>query len=83
MKATILLRKIVTQGDPNQSFPFQIAITLKLCISDPTLVKPKCVWEVAVFLKNCKQTAVKCKQILKIEKNLSPLKHILALPTCC
>ena len=42
------------QGDPNQSFPFQMAVTLKLSSSDPMLVKPKCVWEVAVFLKNCK-----------------------------
>ena len=45
------------------------------------LVKPKCVWEVADFLKNCKQTAEKCKQIFENWKNLPPLKHILALPT--
>ena len=45
------------------------------------LVKPKCVWEVADFLKNCKQTAEKCKQIFENWKNLPPLKHILSLPT--
>ena len=33
----------VIQGDPNQNFPFQIAIPLKLSSSDPMLVKPKCV----------------------------------------
>ena len=36
-------RRIVLQGDPNQSFPFQTAVTLKLSSSDPMLVKPKCV----------------------------------------
>ena len=39
------------QGDPNQSFPFQMAVTLKLSSPDPMLVKPKCVWEVAVFFE--------------------------------
>ena len=29
------------QGDPNQSLLIQMAITLKICISDPKLVKPK------------------------------------------
>ena len=37
------------QGDPNQNLKFVLAITLKLCISDPMLVKPKCVWEPSVF----------------------------------
>ena len=60
---------------------FQIAVTLLRCIFNPMLVKPKCVWEVADFLKNCKQTAEKCKQIFENWKNLPPLKHILALPT--
>ena len=32
-------------------------------------------------MKNCKQTAEKCEQILKIGKNLRPIKCILALPT--
>ena len=31
------------QGDPNQNPLFQMAVPLKLCISDPMLVKPKCV----------------------------------------
>ena len=34
---------IVLQGDLNQNLKCLLAITLKLCISDPLLVKPKCV----------------------------------------
>ena len=63
------------QGNPNQSFPFQMAVTLKLCISDSMFVKPKCIWEVTVFLKNCKQTAEKCK------KNWKKLKKTTASQT--
>ena len=55
-----------------------MAITLKLSISDPMLVKSKCVWEAVVFLKNCKQTA---EIFFENWKKLPPLKHILALPT--
>ena len=33
------------------------------------------------FLKSCKQTAEKCKQIFKNWKKLPPLKRILALST--
>ena len=66
---------------PLTIYPKEMAVALKRCIFDPMLVKPKCVWEVADFLKNCKQTAEKCKQILENWKNLPPLKHILALPT--
>ena len=33
----------IVQGDPNRNFLFQMPVTLKLCISDPMLVKPKCV----------------------------------------
>ena len=58
-----------------------MAVTLKVISSDPMLVKPKCVRDVAVFLKNCKQTAEKCKQIFENWKKLPPLKRILALPT--
>ena len=56
------------QGDPNQNLLFQFALSLKLSISDPMLVKPKCVWEVEVFLKNCKQTAENVNKFSKIEK---------------
>ena len=45
------------------------------------LIKPKCVGEVVISSKNCKQTAEKCKQIFKNGKNLPVLKHILALLT--
>ena len=69
------------QGDPNQNLKFVLAITLKISISNPMLVKPECVWELSVFLKNCKQTAEKCKQIFENWKKLTALKHILALPT--
>ena len=58
-----------------------MVVTLIRYIIDPMLVKQKCVWEVADFLKNCKQTAEKCKQIFENWKKLPPLKHILALPT--
>ena len=37
------------QGDPNQNLKFVLAITLKICVSDPMLVKPKCVWTVKVY----------------------------------
>ena len=37
------------QGDPNQNLKFVLAITLKIWVSDPMLVKPKCVWEVVDF----------------------------------
>ena len=40
---------MVIHCDPNQNLKFVLAITLKVCISDPMLVKPKCVWEVKVF----------------------------------
>ena len=69
------------QGDPNQNLLFQFALSLKLSISDPMLLKQKYVSEVEVFLKNCKQTAEKCKQIFENRKNLPPLKHILVLLT--
>ena len=51
----------LVQGDPNQDFRFQMAVTLKLSPSDAMLVKPKCVREAVgfFFLKNCKQTAEK------------------------
>ena len=71
----------IIQGALNQSFPFEMAVNPKLSSFDPMLIKPKCVWEVAVVLKNCKQTAEKWKQIFENWKKLPPLKHILALPT--
>ena len=57
-----------------------MALELKPGIYDPMLVKPKCVWKAVVYLKNCKHTAEKCKQIFENWKKLPPLKHILALP---
>ena len=39
------------------------------------MVKPKCVWEVADFLKNCKQTVEKCKQIRKLKKSATSQTH--------
>ena len=56
------------QGDPNQNLRFLLAITLKIYISDPMLVKPKCVWEVYIYFENCKQTAENCKQTAEKSK---------------
>ena len=50
-------------------------VTLKVCIFEPILVKPKCVLETKRFVENCKQTA-KDEQLSR-----SP-KRILALPIC-
>ena len=52
-----------------------MAVTIKRSISDPMLVKPKCVWEVYIYFENCKQTA---------DKNVNKctlFNRILALPT--
>ena len=51
----------ILQGDPNQNLRFLLAITLKICVFDLMLVKPKCVWEVYIYFENCKQTAEKSK----------------------
>ena len=56
------------QGDPNQNCPFLRAITQKLSLSDPKLVKPKCVWEAVVFfqfLKICLHFSTVCLQFFK------------------
>ena len=56
------------QGDPNQNLKFVLAITLKIHISDPMLVKPKCVWEVKVyfyFSAVCLQFSAACLQFFK------------------
>ena len=75
-------RLIKLQGDPNQNFPFQMAITLKLSYSDPMLVKPKCVWEAAVFPNFWKFVYIFQLFVYNFsKKKLPPLKHILALPT--
>ena len=61
----------VIQGDPNQNFPFKMAIILKLKLSssDPMLVKRKCVWEAAVFFfqfsKICFHFSAVCLQFFK------------------
>ena len=58
------------QGDPNQNFRFQMAITLKLNTSDPMLVKPKCVWEaVVLFWKIVNKQLKNVNKFSKIEKN--------------
>ena len=68
-----LLDKVVVmlvQGDPNQNLKFILAITLKLCISDPILVKPKCVSEAYIYFEKCKQTAEKIvNKQMKIKMN--------------
>ena len=42
-----------------------MAGALKQYTLDAMLVKPKCVLEAVGFLKNCKQTAEKCKKIFE------------------
>ena len=56
------------QGDPNQNIKFLLAITLKICVSDPILVKPKCVLEVYIyfdFSAVCLQFSAVCLQFSK------------------
>ena len=68
---TILLKNI--QGDPNQSLLIQMAITLKIRISDPMLVKPKCVLEASIyfdFSAVCLQFSAVCLQFSKINGGL-------------
>ena len=40
---------MLLQGDPNQNPLFQMAEPLKICISDPMLVKLKCVLKAQVY----------------------------------
>ena len=76
------------QGDPNQKLQLQMAVTLKVCISEPTLVKPKCVSGVADFssfqllvtIFSCLFTIFSCLFTI-FQTKLAPLNPILALPT--
>ena len=45
------------QGHPSQNLKFLLATTLKLCISDCMLVKPKWVWEAYNYFADYKETA--------------------------
>ena len=60
LKRNIFLASSQIQGDPNQNFRFQMGVALSVWISDPMLVKQKCVWEAVVFYEfqlifyNCK-----------------------------
>ena len=63
----MVLHKIL-QGDPNQNLLFQMAITLKIRISDPMLAKPKCVLEASIyfhFSAVCLQFSAVCLQFSK------------------
>ena len=63
-----LISSIKVQGDPNQKLQLQMAVTLKLCISEPMLVKPKCVLGVADFFQFsavCLQFSAVCLQFPK------------------
>ena len=53
-RETVKIERVNIQGDPNQKLLIQMTITLKICISDPMLVKPKCVWKVYIYFENCK-----------------------------
>ena len=66
---TIILKKVKVQGDPNQNLLFQMAISLEICISDPMLVKPKCVLGAYIyfhFSAVCLQFSAVCLQFSKI-----------------
>ena len=54
------------QGDPNQSLLFQMAITLKICICDPMLLKPKCVLKASIYFN----FSAVCLQFQKINGGL-------------
>ena len=45
----IITHTFKLQGDPNQSLLIQMATTLKICISDPMLIKPKCVLDASIY----------------------------------
>ena len=71
------------QGDLNQNCAFLKAITtIKLCISDPIMVKPKCVSE-AVVLFNFRKFVYIFQLFVNIfkKKETTASQHILALPT--
>ena len=70
------------QGVAFEKSKEKLAVTLKWCIFDHMLAKPKCIWEALYFEKLLKQTAEKYKQIYDNWLKPAPLKHILALPTC-
>ena len=56
------------QGDSNQKLLIQMAITLKICISDLKLVKPKCVLGAYIyfdFSAVCLQFSAVCLQFSK------------------
>ena len=62
----------ILQGDPNQNCPFLRAITQKLSISDPKLVKPKCGGgSFFQFSKICLHFSAVCLQFLKKNYRLS------------
>ena len=71
---------IYVQGVTVPFFTFQELITQKQSISDPMLVKPKCVWEAYINFDIpavCLQFSTVCLQF----SNVRLLKRILALPT--
>ena len=74
-----LSMKVVIQDDPNRNFLFQMTITLKLSMSDPMLVLPKCVWKAVGFFSIFEKN-FSCLFTI-FQKKIPPLKHILTLPT--
>ena len=63
-RVTTNIKKPMLLGVPFEKVPKQKVVEQKWCIFDPILVKPKCVWELVVNLKNCKQIT-KSKQLFK------------------
>ena len=63
-------------GNPYQNLLIQMTLTLKICIFDPMLVKPKCVFEASIDLRK-----IVNKQ-LKNENKWRPAKHLISLLKC-
>ena len=51
------------QGVPLTFFTFRVLITMKICINDLMLARPKCVWVTYINVENCKQRAEKVKYL--------------------
>ena len=73
---------VYVQGDPNRNFLFQMALFLKWYIFEPWLVKPKWVWEVAVFCVKIKFFE-KFKNNYKFHQNIEMLAPGFVPGTSC
>ena len=82
MEAKIIFQKkwtsfknVYVEGDPNQNLKCLLAITLKLCISDPMLVKPKCVWKIVNKQLKIVNKKLKIKKIVRLSNAFWLFQH--------